>query len=179
MHATRDTNDVIKRNRVGGRVMRGVRRFELFKGGNIAMSDLLERQRESEHASIIRSMIEHENNLQNYRLTWLMTVQGLLLAGLGFAWDKKDTRELVGVFCLLGILVSISSWSVLRLSGAAYQDLLDWWKNNKPPNYDGPPIIGHQSRYPFVLWILRPWRALPWIFVLGWIFVFIFNLRRA
>ena len=26
MHATRDTNDVIKRNLVGGRVMRGVRR---------------------------------------------------------------------------------------------------------------------------------------------------------
>ena len=33
---------------------------------------------------IIRSMIQHENQLINERLTWLLTFQGLLLAALGF-----------------------------------------------------------------------------------------------
>ena len=31
MHATRDTGDVIKRNRAGGRVMRGVMRLPLLE----------------------------------------------------------------------------------------------------------------------------------------------------
>jgi hypothetical protein len=34
-------------------------------------------------------MIMHENQLINDRVTWLLTFQGLLLAALGFAWERK------------------------------------------------------------------------------------------
>lgn len=108
------------------------------------------------NAEIIRKLIEHENNLQNYRLTWLMTIQGLLLAALGFAWDKKDARGLVVLFCILGILVSLSTFSALKLSGMAFQDLHNWWDNNKPENYVGPPVVGHKAKFHSLYWILRP-----------------------
>ena len=132
------------------------------------------------YATTIRSMVEEENNLQNNRLTWLMTIQGLLFAALGFAWDKAHARILVCVLCVLAILVSLSSWSALQLSGAAYQELKSWWDKFVPENYDGPPIMGSTAQpKSYLHWILRPWRLLPWIFIIAWVFIFIFNVRRA
>ena len=131
-----------------------------------------------QNAQIIRSLIEHENELQNHRLTWLMTIQGLLFAALGFAWDKQDAHALVIIFSILGIVVSLSSWSSLQLNHTAYEELHNWWEKHKPKDYDGPPIVGHRASYNFMLWILRPWRILPWTFILGWLTVVVFNLRR-
>lgn len=45
--------------------------------------------REMDDFDRIRNLIRHENELINQRLTWLGTFQGLLLAALAFAWDKK------------------------------------------------------------------------------------------
>jgi len=56
-----------------------------------------------DHSNTIRTMIEHENLLVNYRLTWLIALQGLLFAALGFAWGKPDTRQIIEVFCWMGI----------------------------------------------------------------------------
>ena len=122
----------------------------------------------NEHAKTIRAMVEEENNVQNNRLTWLMTIQGLLFAALGFAWDKEDARILVSVFCVLGVIVALSSWSALQLSGAAYDELRTWWEKYVPKNYEGPPIMGSTTKpKSSIHWILRPWRLLPWIFILG------------
>ena len=136
---------------------------------------------------IIRSLIQHENDLQNHRLTWLMTLQGLLFAALGFAWDKNDTRVLVVIFSILGIAVSLSAWSALRLSNAAYETLESWWKAHKPAEYAGPPIWGYRPDVPAGLlakatdrffWILRPWRILPWTFGLGWFSILVYYLVK-
>jgi hypothetical protein len=35
-----------------------------------------------------REMVRHENELMNHRVSWLLTLQGLLFTALGFAWDK-------------------------------------------------------------------------------------------
>lgn len=131
-----------------------------------------------EDARIIRAMIEHENNLQNYRVTWLMTIQGLLLAALGFSWGE-GTRELVTIFCVLGLVVSLSSWSAMTLSTAAFKDLHDWWYENKPQDYKGPPVVGHKAAYQFLFWVLRPWRLLPWLFAVAWILILVHNWTRA
>lgn len=137
-------------------------------------------QQFNDYAKTIRLMIDEENNLQNNRLTWLMTTQGLLFAALGFAWTKEDTRKLVGVFCVMGIFVSLSSWSALQLSGAAYDELRAWWAKHVPANYEGPPVMGSTAKpKSSIQWSLRPWRLLPWVFILGWIFIFIINVRRT
>ena len=65
----------------------------------------------TDSAKIIRSMLQHEDRLVNDRINWLTTVQGLLFASLGFAWDKKDTKVLIAVFSFIGVMVAISAWS--------------------------------------------------------------------
>jgi hypothetical protein len=121
-----------------------------------------------EHAKTIREMVQHENTLQNYRITWLMTIQGLLFAGLAFAWDKQDARYVVVIFALLGVLVAVSCWSALRLGNRAFHELHAWWEPHRP-TYQGPPVSGHQAPSSGIMWWLRPWRLLPWVFVCGWI----------
>lgn len=132
-----------------------------------------------EEAKIIRAMVEQENSVQNNRLTWLMTIQGLLFAALGFAWDKKDAGGLVVVFCILGVIVSLIGWSSSQLSGKAYQELKVWCDAHTPKEYKGVPVICARGKPNRLHWILRPWRALPWIFALGWVAIFILNIRRA
>lgn len=83
-----------------------------------------------ENAKIIQAMIDNENNLLNYRINWLVTIQGLLFAALGFSWDKKDARGLVVVLCLMGIMMSISAMTSFLLATQGMSDLLKWWENN-------------------------------------------------
>ena len=65
-----------------------------------------------ETAKTIRYMLQREEDLLNNRISWLMTIQGLLFASLGFAWDKKDASGLIIVFALLGIFVSASARTI-------------------------------------------------------------------
>jgi hypothetical protein len=123
-----------------------------------------------EEAKIIRSMLEYENNLRNYRFTWFVTLQGLLFNALGFAWGKADARCLIAMFCFLGILSAISSFMEIELSSKGINKLIHWWKDHKK-DYSGPPVIGYEgalmqwSRY------LRPPYSLPCLFVVAWIFI--------
>ena len=134
---------------------------------------------ESDYSEIVRSMVESENSLLNDRINWLVTIQGLLFAALGFAWDKQDTKGLVIIFSVLGFVVSLSAWSSLRLCNKARNELLKWWDKNKPSSYQGPDVIGLRCFGKYGDNILNPWRTLPFTFALGWLFVFLFNLNRV
>lgn len=139
-------------------------------------------QQADKWAEIIRSMLMHESEVMNHRITWLVTIQGLLFAGLGFAWDKGDAKNLVTVFSVVGILVSASAHTVLFFSSQASRDLVNWWNEHKPLGYLGPDVIGGQPTSPqqrSILWLLRPWRSLPWIFASGWSVIMIINFGRS
>jgi hypothetical protein len=147
--------------------------------GDGLMSNNEQQQVGYEEAKIIRSMLEHENNLRNYRFTWFVTLQGLLFSALGFAWGKVDARWLIAMFCVLGFLAAIFSWIEMQLSSKGINELLSWWKDNKPKDYSGPPVIGYE--WALVQWIryLRPSRSLPWLFVVAWMFIFVYKLVNA
>jgi hypothetical protein len=70
----------------------------------------------------IRELIRHENELINQRLTWLGTFQGLLLAALAFAWDKKSAGGIVCVLCTVGAMVAISTGVATRRANRAIDD---------------------------------------------------------
>jgi hypothetical protein len=55
-----------------------------------------------EYADILRKMVRHENELTNQRLTWMVTLNGLMLTGLGFIWGKPYDKQVIAVFCILG-----------------------------------------------------------------------------
>lgn len=99
-------------------------------------------------------------------------------AALGFAWDKEDARDLVLVFSVLGIIVAISCWSALTIGSRAFAELDAWWNANKG-SYPGPAAYGYKAPERGIMWYLRPWRLLPWVFVAGWTIVFVLGAVRS
>ena len=128
-----------------------------------------------EDAKTVREMIKHEGDLVNHRLSWMVTLQGLLFAALGFAWE--DGRELIYILCFLGIAISLSTLSSLNLGQKAVHTLRDEWDKHKPNDYHGPDVIGVRTSSKYLRY-LRPWYFVPVLFVFGWIAVVIINWRR-
>jgi len=97
----------------------------------------------------IRSMIDSENALVNHRVGWLTTLQGLLFAALGVAWDKPTAASLVPIFCVLGIGTAVIVSLALIGATRAQVQLITWWDQHKPTQYAGPDEVGlrpHPSR---------------------------------
>jgi hypothetical protein len=101
---------------------------------------------------------------------------GSLICWASFAW--KDAKELVYVVSALGILISVSTFSVFILGYRASKTILNEWRDHKPVDYNGPDIIGYRSQSK-LLGLLRPWYFLPIIFAAAWLIVMAINLRRA
>jgi hypothetical protein len=85
----------------------------------------------------IRSQIEHEDTLVHYRISWLLTFNGFLLAGffVGVSSLKEnasaEVHSLVRLFfCLiplLGIISSASIWQSARAAVLQIAYLNHWW----------------------------------------------------
>ena len=115
----------------------------------------------------IRSMIDSENTLVNHRVGWLTTLQGLLFAALGFAWDKPTAASLVPIFCVLGIGTAfIVSLALIGATRAQVQ-LMAWWDQHKPTHYAGPDVVGLRPP-PNLSHFLAPWTWLAALFVVAW-----------
>jgi len=119
-------------------------------------------------AETIRTMIRHENDLVNHRLTWLLTVEGLLLAGISFAWDKHLANELVFLFAVIGIIAAGSALIVLDAAHYAIMHLGAWWDQNKPTAYAGPDVLGFRGHH-YILGFLAAWRLIPPAFTVVWL----------
>jgi hypothetical protein len=102
--------------------------------------------------------IMHENDLMNHRITWFITLQGLLFAALGFSWGKADTKTLIIILGLLGILTSASSAFVLWGGANAIEELLSQPAIMKP--------LGRKSQWNEKY--LYPWYSFPLLFAIAW-----------
>ncbi len=119
-------------------------------------------------AETVRSMIDRENELINHRITWLMTIQGLMFAALGFAWEKSDAAALIHMLCLAGIAFSVVHLLALVSATRAIGRLSDWWETNKPADYFGPGITGRPPARSRILRYLVFWNWVPLIFLTSW-----------
>ena len=68
-------------------------------------------------------MVQHEDDLRNQRLGYLLTLNGLLFAGLAFSWRTPNARSLVAVLAVMGILIAASSFASMLLSDDAIRYL--------------------------------------------------------
>ena len=117
---------------------------------------------------VIRELIKHENDLVNQRLGWLIQIQAILFAALAFAW-KNAPFALTILLSFLGIATAGSLWSALALYSPAVRGLRKWWSDHRPDGgVEGPDVIGLWAPSEGVGWYLRPWRALPAIFIIAW-----------
>ena len=119
----------------------------------------------------IRSMIEHENLLRDQRLNWLIASQGLLIAALGFSWDKD--KYLVMSLAVVGFLFCVSIGANLFCNTLAIRKLADEWEERCQHDYDGPGVVALRSKdiTPRFVTKLYPWNVLPISLSAFWIFV--------
>ena len=122
---------------------------------------------DEEYAAIVRSMIEHENTLLNHRMTWMWTLQGLLVAATGIMWGFHHL--LVLLICFFGFVSCVSLGTSLQSALRAIDSLLkDWETRSAGGPYDGPRVIGF-SEVKSVLSKLYPWNMLPWLMAIVWV----------
>lgn len=125
-----------------------------------------------DHSETIRQMIQHENELMNDRLGWFFTLQGLLLAALGIAWDKPDSRHFINLLAVIGAVSSVSSCILTVSTRYAIDRLQTWWDEHRPTDYNGPDVMGGHSsawrRKRRIPNLLMPWFMLPFLFIVAW-----------
>jgi hypothetical protein len=118
--------------------------------------------------SVVRELIRHENDLVNQRMSWLVQAQGLLFAALAFAWDKSP--KLAVLLSALGIATALSIGMAISLYSPAIRGLHAWWNEHVPEEErKARLVIGLWSPSHGVRRFLRPWRALPLIFIVAWV----------
>ena len=123
----------------------------------------------------VRDLVRHENDLVNQRIGWLVQTQGLLFAALAFAWEKVP--GLSYILAALGIASAISIGSAISLYSPAVRGLEDWWNERVPEHQrKNRLVIGLSKRSAGLARLLRPWRALPLVFIAAWVGVVIMRL---
>jgi len=128
-------------------------------------------------AETVRSMIYKEDEFINHRLTWLVTLQGLLFAALSFAWDN-ESQSLIRLLAIVGMVVSITSFVGLWSARQAIRTLILEWNKEKPSGYVGPDVIGYYNPCKVVEFFL-PWLVLPVLFFVVWIAVLVIHCCPA
>lgn len=122
-----------------------------------------------EWIAVIRGMIEHENALINQRMTWMWTLQGLLLTAAGVLWETFD--DLFLAVAAAGLLSCISIGYSLARGDRAIRDLLAQakaYRAEHPAAAGLPPTIGIRTKG--LRWLL-PQICLSWAFGLLWVVV--------
>jgi hypothetical protein len=127
----------------------------------------------------IRRMVDTENTLLNHRMGWLTTLQGLLFASLGVAWDKPRASLLIPILCGLGIGTAVTILLSLIGASRAQAQLIAWWDIHRPESYAGPDIVGLRPASSKLGVLLDPWNWLAAMFVAAWLAVIVGRLSAA
>jgi hypothetical protein len=127
----------------------------------------------------VRGEIEHENTLNNYRLTWFVLSQGLLFTAFTSA-SKFQTRWVIPC---VGILICFYLGIHLYGGAVEHEKLRKWWneKYGEKTSFDDercqkgarqhPPLCGCDFGGNFMNWFFRRVVAIylfPLNFVVGW-----------
>ena len=154
---------------------------------------------------LVRSSIEHENTLKNYRTTWLLATQLFLFSAFSavFVEANKDKGALwdtirVPIFLLavggLGIFTCALAWVSMSAANKQVSNLEDWFlnkyhnkeetDNNKwtesvytiTANVNHPPINGIFRKR---LYVRISDGLLPLVLALGWVAFILISLINA
>lgn len=125
-----------------------------------------------DYRSMIRDMLDHENELINHRYDWLLTAQSILFGAT--ALTEKELIVLGLVICSIGLISSLVTWRVLSLADESIRKLIVHWKDYATANKLGdvfPPIYGLNSDYKYKF---LPWKIMPPVLAAAWILIALF-----
>lgn len=118
----------------------------------------------------IAHQIEREDGLVNYRLTWMLTTQGLLFAALalltGTAIDTEMRATLIWLLPWIGIALSVIALVGVSAANHQINYLKEKWEMiayDKAPRPYGGPWAWRAGLVPSV--------CLPVVFIVAWLFV--------
>ena len=126
----------------------------------------------SDFADRIRSMIQREGDLVNHRMTWFLTSQTILFAGLGLAWGKDVNLSTIIAIIGLAVCAStrVSTQAAIRATADLEQCWIDRCEKFKIDQALEPPINGlNRAEVRLIEKIFFPWRFLPWFLGLAWV----------
>jgi hypothetical protein len=140
-----------------------------------------------DYVAAIRALIQHEDTLRDQKLGWLTALNGLLFAGVSFAWDKTDGAALVRVLAVVGALVSASVFFSLWVSEQAIRNLRSladaWTPDAVPPvvAFRSDDILAareaHRRGSTRVLRWCYPWRLAPLALTVAWVAIGLISTR--
>lgn len=135
----------------------------------------MERQpRKDVNPDIIRSMIQHEDNLINQRLSWTFTAQSFLIAGLSFLWGKDKSQPLIATIAIFGVVTNGSILYSLLDAIRAINKLKSLGKRlNLELNQI--PLQGSSEGTD----LLFPWFVVPASLILFWLVTLLIILFQA
>lgn len=111
--------------------------------------------------SVTRQLIHDENEMINQRMNWFLMLQGLMFAGIAFAWEKNSA--LCVVFSCVGMLSAVSVGILLRHGIITIKKL-----EQSIEEFDHPVIgRGYKETAPFIHFLL-PWHFLPMLMIVAW-----------
>ena len=135
--------------------------------------------------TLIRSRLEHEDNLVVHRLSWLMASQAFLFTAYAISASGLATAAgagygpLQGMFRLMpvvGLISTVLIWMgmVAALRAMAWLRSLYSARIKDEAALGVPPAL---SPHEFRMWGLAAPRFLPAIFVVAWLILLVFALR--
>lgn len=126
-----------------------------------------------ETAEVIRTMLRHETEQADRRVSWLTTVQGLLFTALAFAWDKPGA--LTTIVSVLGATVAVLVFAGMCAGTLAIDRLRRDWTRLIPRSYEEnlPPSMGYYPhRAPWIVYA-SPENLLPIVFFGAWVWILV------
>lgn len=123
---------------------------------------------------IVRSMIQHEDNLINQRLSWTFTTQSFLIAGLSFLWGKDKSQLLIAAIAVFGV---ITNGSILYSLLDAINAINKLKSLGRKLNLELSPIPVQGSSDGIDY--LFPWFVVPVSLILFWVVTLLITLFQA
>ena len=124
--------------------------------------------------SAYRELILGENNMIDHRMTWFLTIQGLLIGsfslvrrGNGRGHGSTDERIRAITFYSMGVFSAVSVGIALFIGSNTIKCIVAIVENT--PGLDTQYVIGMSQKQ---VWegvhLLLPWNSLPVLFVAAW-----------
>jgi hypothetical protein len=115
-------------------------------------------------------MLREENTLRDQRLSYVLTINGFLFAGLGFAWNGPEAKRLVVLLAVFGVAIALITMQAMETSSQAFAELRKCGEALRPD--DGLPLVGLWGEQikglaKFFRW-LQPWYGLPGALLIVW-----------
>ncbi len=131
----------------------------------------------------LRSQVEHENNLYNQRIVWLISMQAFLFATVGLLLQARYGKDAIpanagtvdaftALICVLGLSVAAISGRLLTNARGALAHLGKVWDTHASRMPDElasfyPHVSGGDGKSTSAIWLRSG--NLPGLFIVSWI----------